>query len=213
MAYETLIDKLAAGLKPVRRRRVWVDLVAVALICAAEIIVFFAVGAARPDMPMMMKQPTFWWRLVSLGLIAGISGILAILSFTPTYSPRRDLRWVFLIVTVCLAAGLCIGAGPDEILSIARRIDWTNGIQCAGKMIALSIPPVLALGVLMCRGAPIDRVGTALLVGTAAAAWGAFVFVFACPFDDPLYIAVWYSVGCGAVILVTRAILPRLARW
>jgi hypothetical protein len=213
MVHESLIDELAAGLKPVRRRRTWVDLVAVALICAAEIIVFFAVGAARPDMPMMMKQPTFWWRLASLGLIAGISGILAILSFTPTYSPRRDLRWVFLIVTVCLAAGLCLEGSPDEIRSVIRRIDWTDGVQCAGKMIALSIPPVLALGVLMCRGAPIDRVGTALLVGIAAAAWGAFVFVFACPFDDPLYIAVWYSVGCGTVILGTRAILPRLARW
>jgi hypothetical protein len=84
MPHESLIDELAAGLKPVRRRRVWVDLVAVALICAAEIIVFFAVGAARPDMPMMMKQPTFWWRLASLGLIAGISGILAILTQAPT---------------------------------------------------------------------------------------------------------------------------------
>jgi hypothetical protein len=146
-------------------------------------------------------------------LIAVISGIPAMLSFTPTYSPRRALRWLFVVIGVCLAAGLSVGAGPDGLESLARRIDWTNGIQCAAKMIALSVPPVLGLGALMRRGAPTDRSRTALLVGIAGAAWGAFVFVFACPLNDPLYIAVWYTVGCGTVVLVSRAILPRLARW
>ena len=213
MSFDSLIDRLSGDLKPVRPLRLWRDIAIIAAICVAEIIVFFALGAALPDMPMRMHQPTFWWRLVSLGLIAVISGIPAILSFTPTYSPRRAFRWLFVVIGVCLAAGLCVGAGPDDPESLARRIDWTNGIQCAAKMIALSVPPVLGLGALMRRGAPTDGSRTALLVGIAAAAWGAFVFVFACPFNDPLYIAVWYTVGCGTVVLVSRAILPRLARW
>jgi hypothetical protein len=37
--------------------------------------------------------------------------------------------------------------------------------------------------------------------------------VFACPFDDPLYIAVWYALGCGLVAGFTRLVLPRLTRW
>jgi hypothetical protein len=213
MSFDSLIDRLSGDLKPVRPPRLWRDVAIIAAICVAEIIIFFALGAALPDMPMRMLQPTFWWRLVSLGLIAVISGIPAILSFTPTYSPRRALRWLFVVIGVCLAAGLCIGVGPDDLDSLARRIDWTNGIQCAAKMIALSVPPVLGLGALMRRGAPTDGSRTALLVGIAGAAWGAFVFVFACPFNDPLYIAVWYTVGCGAAVLISRAILPRLARW
>jgi hypothetical protein len=52
-----------------------------------------------------------------------------------------------------------------------------------------------------------------LLSGLAAAAWGAFVFVFACPSNDPLYIAVWYSLGCGIVTAISRLVLPRLSRW
>jgi hypothetical protein len=213
MTFESLIDRLSRDLKPVRPRRLSRDIAVIAAICVAEIIVFFALGAALPDMPMRMRQPTFWWRLVSLGVIAVTSGIPAILSFSPTYSPRRGLRWVLLVIAVCLAAGLCISAGPDDVESLLRRIDWTNGIQCAGKMIALSIPPVLGLGALMRRGASTERKRTALLVGIAGAAWGAFVFVFACPFNDPLYIVVWYSIGCGTVVLVSRAILPRLGRW
>jgi hypothetical protein len=213
MSFDSLIDRLSRNLKPVRPRRLWRDAAIITAICVTEIVVFFALGAALPDMPMRMQQPTFWWRLVSLGLIAMISAVPAILSFTPTYSPRRPLRRLFVVVGVCLAAGLCISAGPDDLKSLAGRIDWTDGVQCAAKMIALSVPPVLGLGVLMRRGAPTDGSGTALLVGIAGAAWGAFVFVFACPFNDPLYIAVWYTVGCGAVVLVSRATLPRLARW
>jgi hypothetical protein len=80
-------------------------------------------------------------------------------------------------------------------------------------MIVLSIPPAIALGALIRRGAPTDRPGTALAAGLASAGWGAFVFVFACPSDDPLYIAVWYTVGCSIVTILGRAILMRLSRW
>ena len=78
---------------------------------------------------------------------------------------------------------------------------------------ALSIPPAVALGVLVRGSAPTDRAGTALAAGLSSAAWGALVFVFACPSDDPLYIVVWYTVGCSIVTIVGRAVLLRLPRW
>ena len=40
-----------------------------------------------------------------------------------------------------------------------------------------------------------------------------FVFVFACPFNDSLCIAVWYSPGGGTIVRVSRALLPRLLKW
>lgn len=212
MKYDSLIDRLAGDLKPVRRRRLGLDVCIIAVICAAELALFFGLGFARPDMPMMM-QPTVWWRLASLGLISLISASLAIRSFYPAYSPKLGIRWLAVIIALCLVFGLCIGAGPDGVDAIIQRLNWRDGIQCVSKMIALSIPPLIGLGVLMHRGAPTDTRRTALLVGLAAAAWGAFVFVFACPFDDPLYIAVWYSVGCGIVTLLARFVLPRFTAW
>ena len=80
-------------------------------------------------------------------------------------------------------------------------------------MVALSIPPAVALGDLVRRGAATDRAGTALAAGLSSACWGAFVFVFACPSDDPLYIAVWYTVVCSIFTLAGRAALIRLSRW
>ncbi|MBV8459076.1 MAG: DUF1109 family protein [Acetobacteraceae bacterium] len=38
-------------------------------------------------------------------------------------------------------------------------------------------------------------------------------FVFTCPSDDPLYIAVWYAVGCLIVTLLAQTVLLRLSRW
>ena len=87
----------------------------------------------------------------------------------------------------------------------------TASSRCMRKTIW--VPAVIAIGLLMRRGAPTDRGGTALAGGLASAGWGAFAFVFACPFDDPLYVMVWYSLGCGAVTLFARIVLPRLTRW
>jgi hypothetical protein len=213
MSYDSLISQLTNDLKPVRRRRLRADLAILAVICAVELLLFFLLGMARPDMPAMMQQPSFWWRLGSLGLIAGISATLATLSFNPAYSPRRGIRGLAVFVLVCLALELCINAGPDGLKTLVQRLDWFDGLHCAGKMIALSLPPIVGLGILMRRGAPTDTRATSVLVGLAAAAWGAFVFVFACPFNDPLYIAVWYSISCGVVTVLARMLLPRLARW
>jgi hypothetical protein len=213
MRHEPLIERLAGDLQPVRRRRLSVDIAVLAAICAAELVLFFALRAERPDMPMQMHQMSFWWRLASLGLIAVISSSVAILSFNPAYSPRRALRWLWLIAVICLAFGMFINAGPQAHMPLLARLNWQAGLQCTYKMVLLSIPAVVGLTVLMRRGAPTDRARTALLAGLAAAAWGAFVFVFACPSNDPLYIAVWYSLGCGIVTAASRLVLPRLSRW
>jgi len=162
---------------------------------------------------MEMAQPSFWWKLGSLGIIALVGGSVAILSLDPVESPRRGLRWLLALVTVCLAVGWGLDAVRDGMDALVARCDWRDGLVCVYKMVLLSVPPVVGLGLLMRRGAPTDTGGTALAVGIAAAAWGAFVFVFACPHDDPLYIAVWYAIGCGLVTLFARLVLPRLTRW
>jgi hypothetical protein len=174
---------------------------------------FLSLGAMRPDMGAAMETPSFWWKLGSLGVIAVVGAAVAILSFDPVQSPRRGLRWLVCIVAAAVIAGWFIDASRAGWPALATRVDWQDGVQCAAKMIVLSLPAVIGLGLLMRRGAPTDTAGTALSVGISAAAWGGFVFVFACPYDDPLYIALWYAVGCGFVSLIALLLLPPLTRW
>jgi hypothetical protein len=213
MRTDSLIDHLTSELKPVRRRTALRDAVALVVLGAVELGLFLALGLMRPDMPMAMHLPSFWWKLASLGLIALVSGTVSVVSLDPVRSPRRGLRWTVAVIAACLAVGWVLDASRDGFSAFLTRLNWPNGLQCLYKMVLLSVPAVIGLGLLIRRGAPTDPGGTALAAGLAAAAWGAFVFVFACAFDDPFYVAVWYSLGCGAVTLFTQLTLPRLTRW
>jgi hypothetical protein len=213
MPHEALIHRLAADLRPVRRRRAGVELALIGGLCGLELLLFFLCGMARPDMPMMMQQAAFWWRLASLGLIAGVSGAQAVLSFGPTHRARRALPLLAILVLLCLVAGAGMEMRGQDFADLLGRLQWRNGLRCVVQMVVLALPPVLGLGLFMKRGAATDGRASALLAGLAAASWGAFVFVFACPSDDPLYIILWYGIGCGIVTALARALLPRIARW
>jgi hypothetical protein len=65
----------------------------------------------------------------------------------------------------------------------------------------------------MLYGASGTRISVLPICTRTSAAWGTFVFIFACPSDDPLYIAVWYTIGCGIVTVFARLTLLRLSRW
>ena len=213
MRTESLLDRLSRDLRPVRRRSVAQEATLLLLLAAVELAAFLGMGFMRPDITVAMQAPSFWWKLAGLGLIAVLGAGVAILSANPARSPRRGLRWILVCLVAILASGWLIDAAGQGVADLARRLDWTQGLQCVWKTVVLSIPPVIALGVMIRRGAPTDLAGTALAAGLSSAAWGAFVFVFACPSDDPLYIAVWYTIGCAIVTVLGRASLMRVSRW
>lgn len=213
MRTESLVDRLSKDLRPVRRRSIVREALLLFLLGVVEVAVFLSMGFMRPDMPVAMEAPSFWWKLTSMGIIAVLGAGVAILSGNPVRSPRRGLRLMLLCIVAIFASGWLIDAAGNGWADLLRRLDWMQGLQCVWKMVVLSIPPAIALGVLIRRSAPTDRAGTALAAALSSAGWGAFVFVFACPSDDPLYIAVWYTVGCSVVTILGRATLMWLSRW
>jgi hypothetical protein len=213
MRIESLVEQLSADLRPIRPRSILREAAVLFILGLVELTAFLAMGFMRPDMPVAMAAPSFWWKLASTGLIAVLGAGVAIISIDPVRSPRAGLRWMLACVAVIIASGWLIDAAHYGLSGLITRLDWAHGVQCVWKMVALSIPPAIAFTTLIRRGAPTDRAGTALAAGLASAAWGAFVFVFACPSDDPLYIAVWYTVGCGIVTAMSRAAMLKLSRW
>ena len=213
MRTEEFVEALSHDLKPIRPRSALCDAVILCVVGALELAAFFGAGLMRPDMHHAVNMPSFWWKIASMGVIT-VSGVtIAVLSADPTRSPRAGLRWLAICIAVIFATGWLVDSMHDGFGELLKRLDWTMGIQCTWKMVALSVPLVVALSILIRRGAPTDRFGTSLAAALGSAAWGAFVFVFACPSDDALYIAVWYTVGCGIVTLIGRSILARLFHW
>lgn len=213
MASDRFLDELAAEMTPVKPHRASRGVLVIALVGAVELGLFLLSGAARIDITSAAMLPSFWWKLGSLGVLTTVGTATALRSLTPTASPRRGLRRFAMLVGVAIALGWAIDALAPGAGALWARLRWRHGVECVFTMMGLSIPAVIALGLLMRRGAPTDRSGSALAAGAASAAWGAFVFAFRCPVDDPFYVAVWYLFGCSMIALVGRLLLARVIRW
>ncbi len=146
MRTDSLVDRLTLDLRPVRPRSIKREALLLLLLAGVEIAAFLGMGFMRPDMPVAMGAPSFWWKLTSMGLIAVLGAGVAILSADPVRSPRRGLRWILVCIVVIFASGWLIDAAGNGLGGLVRRLDWTQGLRCVWKMVVLSIPPAVALG-------------------------------------------------------------------
>lgn len=210
---DRLIDSLATGLTPVRRRTARGDWLALALLAVAEVAAYLALRGMRPDMPAAMGAMAFWWKATSLLVLAVIGVTTTIAALDPVASPRRGLRALAVAAGVAVAVGWAIDAARGGRTDLIARLDWREGLDCVAFVVACALPALGALALLMRRGAPTDPGGAATAAGAAAAAWGGVVFTIDCPHDDPFYVAVWFAVAMGAVMVIARLLLPRLTRW
>jgi hypothetical protein len=213
MSNDRLIEKLVADLRPTQARNVKTEMLLVGLAGLLELALYLGAGAARPDMASAVTLLTFWWKLSSLAIIAALGVLAAVRSFDPTISPGASLRWLAVLAGISLAIGWALDAAGGNGQPLLARLNWHEGVACMLNVAALSAPVVALLTFLMRRGAPVEGRSSALIVGAAGAAWGAFVFAFHCNHDDPLYIATWYGGAVVVTALLARVLLSRLVRW
>jgi hypothetical protein len=213
MPTDRFLDELAAGLQPVTPRQPGRELRLLALIALVELALFLLMGAARKDFMLAIRLPALCWKLGSMAVLMAAAAVTAIRSFDPSYSPRSGMSVLRIVAGAALALGWIIDRSYHSDADLWSRLMWREGLDCVMHIVLLSIPAMVTLALLMRRGAPGDGRASALAAGAAGAAWGAFVFAFKCPHDDPLYITVWYAVGCAIVIGAARLVLPLLSRW
>ncbi|MGF7156409.1 NrsF family protein [Novosphingobium gossypii] len=212
MSNEALIIDLSSDLAPIQRRSMLREGGLVLALGAAELALFLALGVMRPDMHHMAGSPYLIWRVGSLGLLAMVACALAIRSYAPTARPARGLMIACVLAVFAIVGGAFVAPAGVGERALLDRINPAAGMLCAASIFVLSLPIVTLLGALMRRAAPTRPRLSALASGIAAGACGAFVFAFCCPFNDPLYVVVWYSIGCGAVAAAARWHLPRRFR-
>ena len=213
MSNDALIDKLVGDLRPVPRPNIRPRIVILLSLAALELAGFLALGTMRPDIGAAIGRAAFWWKMAGLGILALIGADVALRSFSPVSSPGKGLRRWALALAGIVFAGVAIVIAGQGLDGLAARLMWRMGVECLIVMTVLSVPPVIVLGLMMRRGAPTDHQASATAVGVTAAAWGAFIFAFHCPSDDPFYILFWYALSCAIITLLARAILPLTSRW
>ena len=210
---DNLTLDLVADLRPVRRRSLTREAAALGCLFTVELALWIATGNVRPDFGQIATTlPVFWWKITTAAALMIIAGASALKSLSPSASPRRGLMSFAAALAVFLTAGLVINA-RFGFSAAAARLAVPGGLECLRNIIVLSVPPMVAFGMIMRHGGATDREGAALACGLAAAGWGAFVFAFSCPHDDPLFVAVWYPAAAMLSALAAWLVLPRLSRW
>jgi hypothetical protein len=205
---DALIRDLSADLPPVRRRSVRWEIGALVALGGLELALILMSGHMRHDMGRVILSPFMIWKMSSLAVLAGLSCTIAMRSFAPPATSRRDWLLMAGLAAIAIIAGAITTPESEASRSLIERLDPVCGVVCAGAIFVLSAPIVALLAVLMRRAAPVQPRRSALAAGLAASTIGALVFTACCPMNDPLYIIVWYSAGVAAVGAAARWLLP-----
>jgi hypothetical protein len=208
MSNDALISDLSANLAPVRRRSVTREVALLVVLGAAELALFVGLGFMRSDMGSLIGSPYMLWKLGSLALLVAVTGATAIRSLSPTASPRRGVAIGLRLALIVMIAGALMDSGVAG-QTLLQRLSPVHGAICSLCIAIFSLPMVGLMSFLMRRGAPSDPDKSAWAIGLAAGTWGAFVFAFCCPANDPLYVTVWYFAGCATVAALVRWLLPK----
>ena len=205
------LDAMVAELEPVKPLRVSRAITAVLAIAIAAAALIVSVKGARTDVVALDPNPMFLLRAGLLLLLGGGCGWAALSMASPSVG-KQGQSWKMAIAAAALlplAALTLAMTGRTEIAMANAHF----GLQCmffSGLSgLATAIPMVFWLR----RGAPTSPERAGWLTGVAAGGLGAFAYGLHCPFNDVVYIGLWYSLAVGLCAVIGRLVVPRLIRW
>lgn len=198
MNTDELIENLAGGLKPVaplwrpgRRAAVWA--------LGATVYIGAAVAAMSAGSASDASMDTSFWVSQMAAVVTGLLASYAAFASVVPGLPKRSSVWPMLAALIWLGT-LVTGApwGMDWATVSAASHEWL----CVGFILVGGLPLLLALAVMLRRGAPLKPATTAAL---AALSVGALANVGACvslPHANSEITLAWH----GGVVLALVAV-------
>jgi hypothetical protein len=202
-----LVDDLQP-VKPMQKRR---GILATAAVVAAVGVFITLNKGMRADVMAGDPNPMFLLR-AGLLLLLGIGCGWAVLNMASPSVGKQGQSWKMAIAAAALVplAALVVAATGHSDIAIANMRYGMDCLMFSGIAgLATAIPMVLWLR----KGAPTSPERAGWLTGVAAGGLGAFAYGLHCPFNDLVYIGLWYSVAVGLCAVIGRLVVPQLIRW
>jgi hypothetical protein len=95
----------------------------------------------------------------------------------------------------------------------SERMIGANAEFCLLSIPCLAAAPLVAALLALRQGAPGNPGLAGAAAGLFAGAIGAACYATHCPSDSPLFVAAWYSLGIGFVVVGGALVGRRLLRW
>ena len=211
MQTRALIDHLSRDLEPVRPRTVLSEARILMILVVIELGLYLGARMFRPDIAFAIYLPSFWWKLLSLGLISTVGGTATILSVDPTGTSKGSLRFILGLIATSFLLGwlFCM---PDWLPLPASRLNFMQGLHCIYNIFLLFDSFHNRTGACDSARRPYRSRRHCHDCGNSCRRVGRVYIHFRLSIDDPFYIALFYSIGCGAVLMCSRRILKYIAR-
>ncbi|MGE0747158.1 MAG: NrsF family protein [Rhodospirillales bacterium] len=208
-----LIERLSAGLTPVRRgaaaRRLAVGIAGGA---AGAGVLMLAWLGVRPDLGAAVGSAPYWMKFAYTLALAG-AGVWAVARLS---RPAGQAAAAWRVAGVVVAALAVVAAGQLATAPAAaapRLVMGASSALCPWFIVAIGMP-VLAGMLWAMRGlAPTRPMLAGAAAGLAAGALGAWFYAFHCDESAAPFIVVWYTAGILAVAAVGAIAGRFVLRW
>lgn len=204
---DDLIQRLAASATPVRplahpvaRAMGWLAIAVPYLALVAVVL------GPRLDLAGMTQDPA-----LAAGMIAGlvttvVAAVAAFATAVPGYQAWRR-AWLMLVPVAWLAWFV-----TDAAFAGIRAPSEVNGWHCLPMLLLFGAGPLLAIALLLRRGAPLAPTRS-LLLGALAAGALADIGTRACHGTTSEAHMAWHAIAVALLVVTSVAAAPRLLRW
>ena len=207
----SMLDRLAADLKPVRPQNAGRDLAIIAGFLLIQLAALFLIGLERVDLGMALRLPEFWLRLLGCALV----GLAASLATVRALSPADRIRSAGPLAAIGISAlaGLALLLMQPDGRDFMGGETVLEGMSCTKDVLLFALPLAAVFAWMLKRGAPARPRTAALVAALAAAGWGGALFAFHCPHDTMAHTVLFIPLACFLATLVLALALRRFARW
>jgi hypothetical protein len=173
---------------------------------------FFLGLGLRPDISQALGTSRFLFKfLVTLTLATVATGLVWRISRPGV--PTGRWSWALLAAPILLG-----GVVAAELLVMPEstwmaRLIGTNARHCLTLIPLLAIGPLTCLLIALRQGAPASPGIAGAIAGLAASGIAASFYAANCTDDSPLFVAAWYPIATGIVVLFGFLAGSRFLKW
>jgi hypothetical protein len=172
----------------------------------------FAVLGLRPHLLTLLGEPRLLFKLCLTASLVALSGPLVLRLVKPGATVRSRVL-MLAVVPALLAAGCLVELVVVPPTLWGEKLIGSNAAFCLKSIPFLAAAPLIGTLLALRRGAPENPSVAGAAAGLFAGAIGAHLYATHCLDDSPLFVAAWYTLAVGFVVMAGALAGRRLLRW
>ncbi|QGY79650.1 NrsF family protein [Sphingorhabdus lacus] len=205
------ISALVQDLEPVKPLRPRVPLLVSALLTVVAVTVVIWSQGMRADLLAGKPDEMFLIRAGVLLLLGGATAHSVASMASPAVGRSQNGWQMALAAAVLFPLAAIIVATTGDVGPAFTAMD--SGMRCMGYSLVGGLATAVPMIFWLRKGAPTSPERAGWLTGLASGGLGAFAYNIHCPFNNVVYIGLWYSLALIICAVLGRLIVPRLIRW